>query len=135
MIGVNPADLVPITVVSCVPDAPARFIAVAADWIEDHYGMDYFSWEEHWHLAPYELLARVFSHEELIRLWHSCIFASKLDDHFEEQEALIWKVRHSLWRYGGSQDYRRFVACHNGLSRLAVNLPDFAVRITHTRSI
>lgn len=47
----------------------------------------------------------------------------------------MWKVQHALWRYGGSRDYRRFVACHDGLSRLRVDLPGFDVRLTHTRFI
>jgi hypothetical protein len=92
-------------------------------------------WSEHWHHAPHELLARVFSREELIFLWHGSIFASKLDDYFQEHEALAWKVQHALWRYGGSSDYQRFVTCYNGLGRLAIDLPSFAVRLTHTRSI
>jgi hypothetical protein len=114
VIGVDPAAIVPIALVPGVPDAPARFAAVAADWIEDSYGADYFSWQEHGHRAPYDLLALAFSRDELVRLWHDCIFASKLDDHLEEHDALVWKVRHSLWRYGCSRDYARFVACHNG---------------------
>ena len=132
MIGVDPTSIVPLAPTSDVADAPARFAAVAADWIDDHYGADCFVWAEHWHYAPHELLSRAFSREELIRLWHSCILASKLDDYFQEHEALVWKVQHALWRYGGSRDYPRFVACHNGLGRLAIDLPDFDVRITHT---
>lgn len=135
MIGVDPKSIVPLALVAAVPEAPARFAAVAADWIEDRYGAEYFSWHEHGHRAPHDLLAKAFSRDELIRLWHDSIFASKLDDHLEEHDPLIWKVRHALWRYGCSRDYQRFVACHNGLARLAVDLPDFAVRITHTRSI
>jgi hypothetical protein len=135
MIGIDPASIIPLASTSDVADAPARFAAVAADWIEDRYETDRFRWVDQWHYAPYELLARVYSHEELIWLWHSCIFTSALDEHFENEEALVWKVRHSLWRYGGSRDYPRFVACYNGLGRLAIDLPDFAVRITHTRSI
>lgn len=135
MIGIDPRDIVALSTVTETPDASTRFIAVAADWIEDRYGADCFSWREHWHHAPHDLLAKAFTHDELVSLWHGCIFASKLDDHLEEHEALIWKVRHSLWRYGGSTDYQRFVACHNGLTRIAVDLPDFDVRITHTRSI
>jgi YD repeat-containing protein len=135
MIGVAPPSLVPLSLVGSVADAPDRFAAVAADWIEDHYGRNYFTWQEHWHRAPYELLARVFSRGELIRLWHDSVLASRLDDHLQEHEELTWKVQHSLWRYGCTRDYPRFVACHNGLSRLAVDLPGFDVRITHTRSI
>lgn len=135
MIGVDPASIAPLAQTSDVTDAPGRFVAVAADWIDRRYEAGSFVWAEHWHYAPHELLAQVFSREELIRLWHSCIFASKLDDYLEEQEALVWKVRHALWRYGGSRDYQRFGVCHNGLGRLAIDLPDFEVRITHTRSI
>ena len=135
MIGVDPASIVPLAMISNVADAPSRFAAVAADWIEDRYETGRFVWGDHWHYAPHELLARAFSREELIRLWHGCIFASALDEYFEEHEALIWKVRHALWRYGCSRDYARFVACHNGLGRLSIDLPDFAVRIVHTRSI
>ena len=132
MIGVDPASIVPLSPTSNVADAPARFAAVAADWIAKRYRASGFVWEEHWHYAPYELLALAFSSEELIRLWHGCIFASKLDEHFEEHEALVWKTRHALWRYGCSRDYQRFIVCHNGLGRLAIDLPDFNVRVTHT---
>ncbi len=135
MIGVDPASIVPLSPMADVPDAEIRFAAVAADWIEDHYGANYFTWQSHWHHAPRDLLAQAYTREELIRLWHGCIFASKLDDHLQEHDELIWKVRHSLWRYGGSRDYQRFVACYNGLARLSVDLPDFVVRITYTRSI
>jgi hypothetical protein len=135
MIGIDPASILFLASTPDVFDAPARFAAVATDWIEDRYETDRFRWADQWHYASYELLARVYTHEELIRLWHSCIFASALDEHFEKEEALVWKVRHALWRYGGSRDYTRFVACYNGLGRLAIDLPDFAVRITHTRSI
>jgi hypothetical protein len=135
IIGIDPTSVVPLSQDDRVPDAPERFAAIAADWIEDHCGADHFSWQSHWHHAPYDLLTRAFSREELIRLWHGCIFASKLDDHFQEHESLVWKVQHSLWRYGGSRDYARFAACHNGLGRLAIDLPGFCVRITHTRYI
>lgn len=135
MIGIDPMSLIPLASTHAVLDAPARFGAVAADWIEKHYKAGHFTWQEHWHYAPQVLLAQTFTREELICLWHSCIFASKLDEHFEKQEALVWKVRHTLWRYGGSRNYDRFVECHNGLGRLAIDLPGFDVRITHTRSI
>lgn len=135
MIGIDPASIVPLAQTSAVPDAPGRFAAVAADWIEDRYGAGCFVWAKHWHYAPYKLLARAFSREELIRLWHSCIFTSELDEYFEEHEALVWKVRHALWRYSGSRDYPRFITCYNGLARISMGLPDFEVRITHTRSI
>lgn len=133
MIGIDPASIVPLPQRVDVIDAPARFAMVAADWIEDHCGADYFAWESHWHHAPHELLALAFSRGELVRLWHDSVLSSKLDDHFQEHEALVWKVQHSLWRYGGARDYRRFVACHNGLGCLAIDLPGFAVRISHTR--
>jgi hypothetical protein len=119
-----------------VPNKLERFRAVAADWIEEHYGTEYFSWTDHWHHAPHDLLARAFTREELIRLWHGSLFASKLDDHLQEHEALVWKVQHSLWRYGCERsNYSRFVACHNGLGHVVIDLPDFDVRITHTRFI
>lgn len=135
MIGVDPTSIDLLKTIEAVPDAASRFAVVAADWIEDSYGAEHFSWQEHGHRAPYELLAQTFSRDELLRLWHDCIFASELDDHLEEHDAMVWKVRHALWRYGGSTDYQRFVACHNGLARLSVDLPGFDVRVTHTRSI
>src|SRR4029077_7088430 len=134
VIGVDPASIVSLSGIPAVPAAQARFAAVAADWIEEHYGA-YFVWADHWRYAPYELLVLAFSREELIQLWCGCVWASKLDHYLEEHEAWVWKIRHSLWRYGCSRDYQRFVACHNGLGRLSADLPDFAVRITHTRSI
>jgi hypothetical protein len=140
MIGIDPRSLVPLGRVDgnpadSIPNAQARFRAVAADWIEDRYEADRFVWEEHWHYAPYALLAQAFTREELIRLWHSSHVASKLDDYFQEHEELVWKVQHSLWRYGFTRSFDRFVACHNGLGRVVVDLPDFDVRLTHTRFI
>jgi hypothetical protein len=137
VIGLDPPSLIPLACTIDVSDAPARFTAVAADWIEDRYGLDRFVWQDHWHHAPHGLLAQAFTRAELIRLWYDCIFSSKLDDHFQEHEPLVWKVQHALWRYscGCSRDYPRFVDCHNGLGRLTVDLPGFDVRITHTRSI
>jgi hypothetical protein len=135
MIGIDPASICPLPYEVDVPDKEARFAAVAADWIEDRFGAADFSWQSHWHYAPRELLARAYSHEELIWLWHGCIFSSDLDRHVEEHEALVWKVRHALWRYGGSTDFQQFVECHNGLGRLSVDLPGFGVRVSHTRSI
>jgi hypothetical protein len=135
LIGIDPASIVPLRAIAEVSNAPARFVAVASDWIEDHCGAAYFEWSSHWHHAPFELLSRAFNREELIRLWHGCIFASKLDDHLQEYDSLMWKVQHALWRYGGSRDFERFVVCHNGLARLRVDLPGFDVRVTHTRFI
>ena len=135
MIGVDPKSIVPLALVAPVLDAPARFAAVAADWIEDRFGAEYFSWQSYGHHAPYDLLARTFTRDELIRLWHDCIFTSKLDNHLQEHDELTWKVRHALWRYGASRDYQRFVGCYNNLARLAVDLPDFDLRLTYTRSI
>ena len=140
MIGISPSSLVPLSFVhgvsdDSVPNKSERFKAVAKDWIEERYEAAYFRWEKHWHYAPYELLSQAFTREELICLWHSCIFSSELDEYMEKHEPVVWKVRHSLWRYGCSQDYNRFAACYNGLSRLVADLPDFDIRLTYTRSI
>lgn len=135
MIGVDPTSLAPLLRVTGVTDAPARFAKGAATWIADHYEDDYFTWHEHWGHVPPSLLAQVFTREELIHLWHGSVVDSKLNAHIEEHDPLVWKVQHSLWRYGCSRDYQRFVDLYNGLGRLAVNLPEFAVRITYTRSI
>jgi len=134
VIGVDPTSLVPLTPLEDVPDASERFAAVAADWIEDHCGANYFSWSAHAHQAPYALLAQAFTRDELVWLWYHSIFDSELDRRLE-QDAPVWKVRHSFWRYGCSRNYSQFCAGYNGLSRLAVNLPGFDVRLSHTRSI
>lgn len=134
MIGIDPKTLAPIAPV-IPPDIDARFRRDHADWIEDHYGAEYFEWPTHWHHAPYERLAKTFTRDELVLLWHSCIFSSKLDDHLEEHEPVLWKVRHSLWRYGADTKLPRLVAYYNRLSRIAVGLPDFDVRLSWTRSI
>lgn len=138
MIGIDPASIEPLSFVGPpsegdLPDKQARLCAVAADWIESHVGTEYFSWERHWHHVPYDLLARAFTREELIRLWHNSVCMSKLSEHLERHESLVWKVQHSLWRYGCARDYNRFVACLNGLGRISADLPDFDVRLTHTR--
>lgn len=140
MIGIDPKSIVPLSFVSAdlsdsVPNKSERFRAVASTWIEDRYGSNRFSWEDHWHYASHELLAQAFTRDELIRLWHDCVLMSELDSHFQEHEALAWKVQHSLWRYGCTRNYKRFVAFYNGLGRIAVDLPNFAIRLTHTRYI
>lgn len=135
MIGVDPGSLCPLRELTDVSAAAERFAVAASDWIEEHYGREYFQWADHWHQIPQDMLARVFSFDELIYLWHHCVYASKLDDYLEKCEPVIWKVRHALWRYGCAWDYSRFVACYNGLRQLAVDLPDFQVRLTHTRFI
>lgn len=135
MIGVDPRSLVPLTGVAVVPDAPGRFVEAASGWIEEHFGTAYFKWESHWHDVPHDVLSQVFSRDELLWLWHRSVVSSKLDDYLQGQDELTWKVQHSLWRYGCARDYPRFVACYNGLGRLAVDIPGFTLRITHTRSI
>lgn len=135
MAGIDPASIINILSMEEVINAKERFSAAAAAWIEDCYGLHYFKWDQHWYNASYEALAGVFTRDELVSLWHKCIFSSKLDDYLAEQDPLVWKVRHSFWRYGCSQDYRRFVVCYNGFSCLSVDIPDFEVHLTHTRSI
>lgn len=135
MIGLDPKLLRPITLVDCIRDPDTRLREDHLDWIEDVYGAEYFEWPTHWHHLPHEKLAFTFNYDELIKLWHGCIFSSKLDAYLQEHDPVVWKTQHSLWRYGGGRDYARFVACYNGLSRIAVDLPDFDVRLSWTRSI
>lgn len=135
MLGIDPASIVPLYPIDGEFDPLPKFLTVANNWIEDRFGIEYFSWKNHWHYAPYELLVRAFTREELLKLWSDSVLSSKLDDHLQENEALTWKVQHSLWRYGCERDFHRFVKCYNGLHNLAVDLPGFEIRITHTRSI
>lgn len=118
----------------------ARFRVVASDWIAYEYGHDdmlgdSFSWLDHWRRAPYELLAQAFSFEELVRLWSNSVVQSDLADHIEKKEPLLWKLSNSHWQYGCSRNYNLLVNHMNALRRLDLGLPDFEVRLTHTRSI
>lgn len=131
-VGIDPTTIVPIAYLDEVPDKEARFREGAAAWVEDRFGLAYFTWDQ-WRSAPHHVLARVFSRDELFRLWHDSVLSSRLDDHFQEHEQLAWKVQNSLWRYGCLRDFRRFVACHNALARIRAAWPGFDVRITHTR--
>jgi hypothetical protein len=63
VIGVDPASIVPLALTSDVADAPGRFAAVAADWIEDCYEADRFVWADHWHYASHELTLCISSRD------------------------------------------------------------------------
>lgn len=141
MIGIAPED---IPVVRWVErptdeDATRRLWAAAPEWMQEKYiykGEDWFVWKEQWHYVPYEVLAKAFTHDELIRIWYDSFTSSRVDKHLEEHEELIWKVCHTIYCYGGFvRDYDRFIACFECLRRFHVGLPDFDVRVTHTYSI
>lgn len=144
MIGVAPADIPIVKYVDVIPDdeAKRRLYAVTEagldEWVTEwnYDGRDYFSWKDHWQYVPVESLAKAFTHDELICIWHDSNWSSKLGKHIEEHEELIWKVQHSIYRYGGfSRQYEQFIADLAGLRRLDAGLPGFDVRITHTHSI
>lgn len=137
-VGIDPASVARLGVVRGAREElavswEARFRAACPSWVEDHVRWADFRWADHWHYIPVELLTRVFTRDEQVRMWHDEIFESGLARHFEENDALLWKVQHALWRYGGSRDYRRFVAYYNHLADLSAGTPNFTVRITHTR--
>jgi hypothetical protein len=111
----------------------ARFLLACPDWVEDHVGATRFRWADHWRDIPADLLSCVFTRDERARMWHDEVIDSKLNQHIEEQEPLLWKTQHALWRYGESRDYSRFVTCYNHIADLSIDLPGFAIRLTHTR--
>jgi hypothetical protein len=123
-----------------VPDQEKRFRAAFPEWIEERYGNDYggpdyFVWSECWRRVPYELLAQVFTFEELVKMWVSECIESDCGRYFERHEPLLWKIKNSLWQYGCEQGYNKLVAAIKGLKKISTDLPDFDVRITHTRTI
>lgn len=117
-----------------IPDAEARFVAVAADWIEECYGEHApFRWKDGWRNAPTEALARAFTKNELYRLWKTSFLASDLGDHIEANEHLLWKIDNCLWRYGPGKGWNGLVRAVAGLKRLDLGLADFDLKLTHSR--
>lgn len=92
-----------------------------------------------WRHFSYDLMAQVFSRNELLQLMWSSPVLCDFEDHFSDDrihpyEHLFWKVRHSMWMWGWSANYNDFVRLYGGLRNLSFG-PDFEVRLDHTYSI
>jgi len=125
------------------PEGRFRALPAGAAYIHEQYGYDdqpgdCFSWNGDWHnwrSLPHELLAQVFSFEELLRLWHDSVIMSKLSDWVDEQHPFLRKIAYAHWHYGFTSNWNLLVDHLNALKSLRCDLPDFEVRITHTRTI
>ena len=101
----------------------------AADW-----------WKHHWYDIPYEAMAQVFSPDELCRFMWNAAVQNEIEGHFQDRDEMhpldhvLWKVKHSIWMWGPTDDYTKFVSFYQGLSRLSFG-EGFEVRLDHTNSI
>jgi len=130
-------------VAATVPNPEARFRAhpAAAEWIREEFGYpdrskgDCFEWKNGWRSIPYELLEPVFSFEELLRLRHEEVIMSSFGEWFDAHHPFLRKIMFAHWHYGCDRDWNMLVRHLEGFKRLSVDLPDFDVRIVHTRTI
>lgn len=139
MIGFSPSEIPIVGPVLGVDEPEERLRAAAREWIWDHYGdersgKDYFVWKESWHRVPFEVLSKAFTFDELVSLWFHQVLDSEINKHITENLHVIWKVQHSLWKYGG-HNYGRFLLMLAGLRRFAIDMPDFQLRLTFTNWI
>lgn len=130
------------------PEARLRAHAPAADWIWENYGRwtrsetetdrtvgDSFDWRNGWRRVPYELLEPVFSFEELMKLRHGEVIMSTFGEWFDVHHPFLRKILFAHWHYGCDNDWNMLVRHLEGFKRIAIDLPDFEVKIVHTRSI
>ena len=157
LFGLAPSDIPDVQFVDAISPAEAerRLRTAAPEWIEEHYGYgwclerygqegvarmnpegrsDEFTWDPYWLHVPYDVLRRAFTRDELIRFWFDSSIMSEVDKHHYEDDDVIWKVQNVLWQYGVGRDYKRFIECFQQLRRLSIDLPNFDLRITHTRA-
>lgn len=132
------------------PEARFRAHAAGAEWIVERFGNgdwdsaakgwvpkpgDTFKWKDNWRDIPYELLAPVFSFEELMRLRHGEVIMSEFGEWFDAHHPFLRKIMFGHWHYGCDNDWNMLVRHLDGFRRIAIDLPDFEVRIAYTRSI
>lgn len=135
-----------------VPNVEARFRALpaGAEWIAERFGNgdwdsaakewrpkpgDTFQWKDHWRNIEAELLMQVFSFEELMRLRHGEVIMSEFGEWFDAHHPFLRKIMFGHWHYGCDNDWNMLVRHLDGFRRISIDLPDFEVRIAHTRSI
>ncbi len=122
----------------------ARFRAAAPAFITEEFGCgparspkepaDYFTWDTEYHRIPFEVLSLAFSFDEITRLWFGSFIEPYIADYFKEHHQMLFKVRNSHWRYGMTCNYNKMVEHVEGLGHLALDLPDFELRLAHTSS-
>lgn len=86
-----------------------------------------------WREAPYEALLRVFTPDEVTRLWWGSILTSSVDDAFvwyDPRGLVVHRVRNSMWRYGWRQDYNLLVSYYEKLGRFRFG-DGFTVTLDH----
>ncbi len=137
-------------VAATVPNIEARFRAnpAAAEWIRERYGNtkyvngqwvdvpgDTFKWSEGWRDVNYEILSQVFTFEELLKLRHGEVIMSEFGEWFDAHHPFLRKIIFAHWHYGCDHDWNRMIDHLDGFRRISIDLPDFEVRVVHTRSI
>ncbi len=137
-------------VAETVSDPEARFRAhpAGADWIwlnhgkwdrdpadTDRFKGDYFKWEEHWRQIDAEILMKVFTFEECMRLRQGTVIMSNFGEWFDEHHPFLRKIIFAHWHYGCDHDWNEFVDHVEAFQKLRIDLPDFEIRLTHTRTI
>lgn len=105
------------------------------EWYEDAWGgyEQYFEWKDHWRRIDASTVIKAFTLEGAVRLWYAEPIASLMGDHIESKHFLLWKIRNSIWHMGHAEDYNMFVDRIESLKALTLDLPDFDLRLTHTR--
>lgn len=124
-----------------VHDPEGRFLAhpVGQAWLNlmlHEYARktwEFFGQQSSWlHVDP-EVMYRVFTFEECARLWSDACISSRVCDDIEKNHMLLWKLRNAHWRYTMAQDWNLLVRHMEGLKRLSWGMPDFEVRLVHSR--
>lgn len=105
------------------------------DLTEDRSVGDSFKWNENWLHIPRDLLMKVFTFEECLKLQHGTVIASQFSYWFDENHSFLRKILFAHWHYGCTHGWNMFIDHLEGFKRLHTDLPDFDVRITHTRTV
>lgn len=139
-------------VAATVPNPEARLRAhpAGAAWIASRHGNerydyasgkwlempgDSFNWAEHWRAIGNDVLSQVFSLGELMRLRHGELIMSEFGEWFDVHHPFVRKIIFAHWHYGCGHDWNRIIDHLDGFRRISIDLPDFEVRIIHTRTI
>jgi len=121
------------------PEARIRAHAIAIRWIAASHGRgdgtDCWRWEQDWHGLPVKFLRETFTFEEIMRLWHGSILMSETGRWIDEEHPFLRKIAFAHWHYGMGRDWNLLVDHLEAFKKLDAGLPDFEVRITHTRTI
>jgi hypothetical protein len=89
------------------------------------------TWDQAYRDIPAEMLAEVFSFDEMAKMWAGDCIMSKLSEHITQAHGVVNKVTHCHWRYGyAAKNYNRFVEHVSALRRL--DWPGFDLRLVWT---